>query len=239
MPRLASLLLATTLVASAPAAFAHDIGKAPGVIHVTATASADATPDRAMLSGGVMSQAPTARLALSQNSAKMEAVFAALRGAGVAERDIATSSLSVQPQYNYDVRSENGQPRLTGYQASNQVTVTTTDLEGVGPLIDTLIEAGMNNVNNVRFVVRDQEAAQNKARTEAIAKAKTKAQSMALAAGVRLGRLLSLTEGSQPGQIYAESAFTGARAQAAYAPPPTAPGQREIAQTVTLSYAID
>ncbi len=238
MPRLVSLLLATSLMATAPAVVAHDIGETPGVIHVTASASANATPDRAMMTGGVVTRAQTARLALSQNSAKMDAVFAALQDAGVDERDIATSSLSVQPQYNYEVRDKTGQPQLSGYQASNQVTVTTSDLEGVGPLIDTLIEAGLNTVNNVNFVVKDQEAAQNKARAEAIVKARSKAQSMALAAGVRLGRLLSLTEGSQPGPMPMRGAIMEVRS-VSYDAAPTSPGQREISQTVTLSYAID
>lgn len=241
------LTVTTALLLTPVAAHAHILGgdrsaetTGTGVIHVTASASADVEPDRATVNAGVQSQAKTAREAMAMNSAQMQSVYDALEDAGVNRRDIATSYLNLNPQYNYEVRRVGGQPELTGYQVSNQVTVTTTDIDRVGDLIDAMLEAGVNTINGVNFMVKDQEAAKNKARREAIAKARDKAEDMAEAAGVELGRLLVLTEGAAPGRFHDEIIVTGARVAAELsAAPPLAPGQREISSTVTLSFAID
>ena len=234
MRKIIPLLIATSLT-TAPA-LAQSPNAPIGVIHVTASASADATPDSAMISAGVQAEAPTAQEAMARNSEQMRNVFATLQARGVPERDVSTSSLNLSPRYNYENRT-NGQPRLIGYQASNQITVRTRDLDSVGPMIDALISAGVNNINNVSFSVKDADTAQEQARTEAIGKAQDKAQSMANAANVRLGKLLSLTEGSAPVQ-YQPPQMGMMRAESVSAAPPLAPGQREISATVTLTYQI-
>ncbi|MEM7730685.1 MAG: SIMPL domain-containing protein [Pseudomonadota bacterium] len=242
MPNRLTALIATSAIAlpvlALPSiASSHDqLSDMPGVIHATATATADAIPDRVSVSAGVQSNAPTAREAMQLNAEVMRGVFAALAENGIEQRDISTSYLNLNPRYDYEQRS-NGQPRLVGYQASNQVTVTTRDLDGSGQLIDAMINAGVNTINGVNFQVSEPDAAQASARTAAIEKAKIKARMMAQAAGVKLGRLLSMREGSSPGPIaYDEIVVTGARNMSAA--PPLAPGQREIGSTVTLSYAI-
>ncbi|MGB6229056.1 MAG: SIMPL domain-containing protein [Litorimonas sp.] len=236
MRKLIPLVMAGSLLA-APS-LAHSADKQPGVIQVTASATADVAPDLATVMAGVQSSAPTAQDAMARNSEQMRNVFAALTARGVVDRDISTSSLNLSPRYDYEVRTD-GQPRLVGYQASNQVTVRSKDLDSVGPLIDALIGAGVNNVNNVSFSVTDADAAQDAARTEAIGKAQAKATSMARAANVQLGRLLSLSEGASPPafQPYPVAPMM-ARAEAMDGGPPLAPGEREISATVTMIYAI-
>ncbi len=228
--------LATPVLSNHGGDHMHETQKTKGVIHVTATASAEVVPDRATVTAAVESRAPTAQAAMADNSAKMRAVFDALSDIGVARRDIATSYLNLSPRYSYDRNS--GEQRADGYQAFNQITVTTVDLDNVGQMIDTLLSAGLNNIQNIDFTVKDREAALEKARTEAIRKARVKAESMTDAAGVDLGELLVITEGSQPGSFQPVMGDMMVRAEASMAPP-IAPGQQELSATVTLSYAID
>lgn len=241
MTRLLTTLLATgALALGTTSALAHDsLSDLPGVIHVTASATADAVPDRASVMAGVQTDGKTAQEAMVKNSELMRRVFAALAAQGIPERNISTSYLNLNPQYNYEQRSE-GQPRLIGYRASNQITVFTRDLDATGQLIDALLQAGVNNINNVQFTVSEPDAAQSQARQKAIAKAQMKARTMAQAANVKLGRLLSMREGSVSGPVpYNQMLSNSVRMEAMDAAPPLAPGQREINATVTLSYAID
>lgn len=239
MPR---LLASTFLIAALALPFnvaAQDVPtRIPGVIHVSASSSVDTVPDEATVSAGVQTDGKTAQEAMMRNSELMRSVFRALAQAGVPERDVSTSYLNLNPRYDYENR-QNGQPKLVGYRASNQVSITTRNLDNVGPLIDALITAGVNNINNIQFSVSNADSAEDIARDQAIAKARRKAQSMAAAAGVELGRLVSLSEGSTPAPMpYFESSALMARSAAADSAPPLAPGQREIRATVTLSYAI-
>lgn len=223
---------------SVPLSVAAHSGKSdmPGIIHVTATASADAIPDRASVSAGVQTSGKTAQEAMAKNAELMTRVFATLAANGIAEEDVSTTNLNLSPRYDYEQRT-NGQPRLVGYQTSNQITVISRDLDRTGLLIDALIKAGVNNINGINFVVSDTESAQTKARTAAIKKAQVKARQMAHDANVSLGRLLSLREGSAPGPIGYNDVVM-ARSESLNAAPPLAPGQRDISSTVTLSYTI-
>lgn len=233
------LPIAAAFALSLPtSALAHmEASEMPGIIHVTGYGSVDIVPDTVSISAGVQSNAPTAQEAMAMNSELMNGVFDALEQSGIDRRDISTSRINLNPQYDYE-RREEGRPRLTGYQASNQITVTTGDLEKTGSLIDSMIRAGVNTINGVNFQVENSETAQDSARMKAIENAKIKAQMMAQAAGVELGRLLSMKEGSSPGPIAYDEIVVTANRSSMSAAPPTAPGEREIGATVTLSYAI-
>ncbi|MGB3456043.1 MAG: SIMPL domain-containing protein [Litorimonas sp.] len=233
---IATAAIALPVAALPSLSHASDHADKPGVIHVTASATADAVPDTVSVSAGVQTTSPSAQEAMARNSEQMRAVFAALDQAGIPRQDVSTSNLSLNPRYDYQRRTE-GEPRLIGYQASNQITVTTQELDRAGPLIDAMIKAGVNNINGVNFQVSEPDAAQASARAAAIEKAKIKARMMASAAGVELGRLLAMSEGQSSGPIaYDQIVVTGARMESAA--PPMAPGQRDIRATVTMSYAI-
>lgn len=237
MSRLLPALLVSAALALPATTLAHGAQTdMPGVIHVTATANVDVIPDRVSVSAGVQSDGKTAQEAMARNSELMRSVFATLAANGIAERDISTTNLNLNPRYDYEQRT-NGQPLLVGYRASNQITIVSRDLNQTGQLIDSLLQAGLNNINGVNFTVSEPEAAQAQARAAAIEKAKIKARMMAQSANVRLGRLLSLREGSAPGPIRYDNVVM-ARAESMSSAPPLAPGQREIGSTVTLSYAI-
>ena len=149
-------------------------------------------PDMATISLGVQTDAPTAAGALQSNAAKMTQVIAALRRGGIAERDIQTSGLSINPQYVY---VENQQPRLTGYQASNQVTISVRDLTRLGAVIDATVSAGATNVGGIAFGLQNPAAAEDAARLSAVRALQSKANLYAGATGMRVNRLVNLSEG--------------------------------------------
>jgi uncharacterized protein YggE len=149
-------------------------------------------PDMASIQLGVTAEARTAAQALADNAARMSQVMAALRAAGIGAKDIRTSGLNLNPQYAY---AQGQAPRLTGYQASNQVTVTVRELPRLGAAVDAVVGAGANQVSGVSFGLADPMAAENAAREQAVRALQAKAELYARATGYRVSRLVSLSEG--------------------------------------------
>jgi uncharacterized protein YggE len=150
-------------------------------------------PDMATINLGVQTQEATAAQAMQANATRMASVAAALRKAGIADKDIQTSGLNLSAQYRYE---DNKPPILTGYQASNTVTVTVHDLKRLGQAVDATVTAGANQVNGISFGLEDPTAAENAARESAVRALQAKADLYARATGYRLQRLVSLSEGS-------------------------------------------
>jgi len=150
-------------------------------------------PDMATIDLGVMTEAQTAQAAMQANAQRMSQVMAALKRGGIAAKDIQTSQLGVEPQYAYE---QNQPPRLTGYRATNQVTVTVRDLGRLGAAVDATVSAGANQVGQISFGLADPKAAENNARQEAVKALAAKADLYAKATGHRVLRLVSLSEGS-------------------------------------------
>ncbi len=128
---------------------------------------------------------------MRSNAARMNEVMAALRRAGIAERDVQTSGLNLSAQYDY---VQNEPPRLRGYQASNQVTVTINDLTRVGTTADAVVAAGVNQINGISFGLKDSSAAEDRARQLAVRNLQAKAALYAQALGVPLAGIRSLTQ---------------------------------------------
>jgi len=149
-------------------------------------------PDMANISLGVMTEGKTAAEAMAANATRMTAVMASLKKAGIAEKDIQTSSLNLNPQYRYQ---QNEQPILVGYQASNQVTIRVLDLKKLGAAVDATVNAGANQVHGISFGLQDSTAAENAAREAAVKALAAKAELYARATGHRVTRLVSLSEG--------------------------------------------
>jgi uncharacterized protein YggE len=150
-------------------------------------------PDMATISLGVMTEAKTAQAAMQANAARMTQVVDTLRRAGIAAKDIQTSGLNLNPQYVYE---QNLPPRLNGYQASNQVTITVHDLARLGQVVDATVSAGANQVNGINFGLDDPTAAENAAREAAVKALSAKAELYARATGHRISRLVTLSEGA-------------------------------------------
>ncbi len=164
---------------------------APTTLSLSAESNVKQAPDLATVSAGVVTIQRTARAAMEENAKRMTAVFAAIRAAGVAERDMQTSGVTLAAQYDYQ---PNQRPRITGYQATNTVTIRMRDLNAVGPVLDALVAQGANQINGPTFGLENPDAALDNARTEAMTKAMRRAELYAKAAGLRVSRVVSITE---------------------------------------------
>lgn len=190
-----SALLACT---AAPAALAQAAPTAAEsmfratTLNLAAYGETRIAPDMATISLGVMTEAKTAQAAMQANATQMAKVVEALRRAGIAAKDIQTSGLNLSPQYVYE---QNVPPRLNGYQASNQVTITVHDLARLGQAVDATVSAGANQVHGISFGLDDPTAAENAAREAAVKALAAKAELYARATGHRISRLVTLSEG--------------------------------------------
>ena len=220
---------------SAGTAIAAENAPARRTISVSGEGEVSAKPDQARLSAGVVTQAPTATAALSANTAAMNRLFGALKLLGIPDERIQTSNFSVQPQYP-PFRPDAAEPRtITGYQVSNQVTVMVDELSKLGAVLDALVGSGANQVGGVSFAIADVKPLAERARAAAVESAMAKARTLAAAAGVTLGPLLSIQEG---GGVRPVPVFAAARAELAAAPPPVAIGEQSVTVNVTMTYAI-
>jgi uncharacterized protein YggE len=160
-------------------------------LDVSATGEVTRVPDLAIISAGVQTLQPTATAAIEENAAKMDRVRAALRRAGIEDKDIQTSSINLNPEYQYD---QNRPPRLTGYRASNTVNVKFRDLKRTGAILDALVAEGANTISGPNLTIDKPESALDEARAKAIANGRARAELYARALGMQVVRLLSVSE---------------------------------------------
>lgn len=225
---LASLALALA-VAAHPAVAAGTAQE----ITVTGSATVDAVPDVATVTAGVETQAPTAAAALGQNAEAMTAVFAALKAAGVDERDMQTSQLTLNPVFSPDPGASQSAPQVVAYQASNMVTVRVFEISGLGATIDALTNAGANRLYGVSFDVDEPRAALDEARKNAVEDARRKAELLAGAAGVKLGPVIAISEGGGVGPAPLRAKMDMAMAA------PVAAGTVTLGADVTVVFGLE
>ena len=262
MKRYALALLACAFApAAAFAQPAPPVTVQPGnaLLTVTAEGRSLRQPELAVFSAGVTTQGKTANQALAENSRAMARVISELKAAGIAERDIQTSNLSISPIYSNPERDAmmaarmSGQPyiappveerlqKIIGYTVNNQVSVRQRRLGDYGKVIDTLVEAGANQVNGPMFQMDDADPALDEARVAAMKKARERADLYARAAGLRVLRILSISES---GGYYGPPPVVFARAAMAERdgppPPPPAPvqaGELQLTANVTVLYEL-
>lgn len=193
---LASILAPLAVLAlSAPAAGQTATAPLPAdatLLSVSAQAQASRAPDIATVSAGVVTQAADGNGAMRQNAELMNKVLAALKAAGVAEKDVQTSGIHLQPQYRY---AENQPPAITGYQASNTVNVKLRDVSKMGKVLDALVASGSNQINGPSFGIDEPEPLYDQARLDALKLAQARAETYAKALGLRVRRIVSIGEG--------------------------------------------
>jgi uncharacterized protein YggE len=192
-----------------------------------------AVPDQARISIGVEAAAPTAGDAQAAASARTTAVLATLREAAIAERDIASQRIALSPTYDYSGDT----PRMTGYSASQRLSVRTRELDALGRVIDRAITAGATVVDDISLEVADPGPAQAGARQLAMTDARARAEALAQAAGVTLGRAVNVVEGPRGAE---PRPFAKARAElmAAAADTPIAAGSTDVVVEVEVTFAI-
>jgi uncharacterized protein YggE len=191
---LAALILGTTAIVSPAAAQQATITQtiAGTRLDVSATGEVTRVPDVAIISAGVVTRSPTATGALQSAADRMARVQAALSTAGIAPRDIQTSNLSLNPEYTY---ANNQPPKLAGYTASNQLTVRFRDIRNSGKILDALVKEGANQINGPNLTIDQPEAALDEARASAVKMGRARADLYARSLGMRVVRLVSVSEG--------------------------------------------
>jgi uncharacterized protein YggE len=207
-----------------------DIQSRP-TISVTGEATISAPPDLARIEAGVTTDAKTARDAASANNDAMGKVLLALKSAGLSDKDYQTSRLSLQPQYANQNRP--GPNVLSGYRASNQVTIKLRDVSKIAGVIDAVTAAGANDIGGINFMVSNASKLLDDARAEAVTDARRKAEIYAKAAGVTLGAPISISEHGAAVPIMYRRAAAPMAAEA-----PIAPGEETLRVTVGISWEI-
>lgn len=236
------LLLATALTLSTIATTAFAQAAAPAVhapgdgtlLSVSAQAEARRVPDVATISAGVVTQAADANAAMRANATQMDKVMAAIRAAGIAERDIQTSGVNLNPQYKY---VDNQAPEITGYQASNTVNLKVRDIARLGKVLDALVASGANQVNGPSFEIDQPEAAYDEARRGALEKAQARAAMYAKTLGLRVRRIVSISEGGgfQPPMPVPMMAMARGKAEADTA---VSPGETTLAANLDVVFEL-
>ena len=236
MTRFATLATIAALAAAplATPVFADAQTSNATTLSLSVEGDATATPDMATISFGVQTQGATAATALQANNARMTAVMAALKAAGIAARDIQTSSLNLNPQYTY---GNNTPPVLNGYQASDEVSVRVNDLGQTGPVIDQVVKAGVNQIEQVTFGLKNSDAALDQARQSAIATLGQRAALYASATGLHVSRLVLVEEGQHQNIVAPRPMFAMAKAVGATATP-ISEGELHLSVTVSATYEL-
>ena len=234
-----ALMISAAAMTAAPAASQDAVAVVRPVagtrLDISATGSVSRVPDLAIISAGVVTKSPTASGAIADNAARMERVRAALKRAGIADRDIQTSSINLNPDYRYD---NNQPPVLTGYQASNSVSIKFRDIRNTGTILDALVAQGANQINGPSLTIDKPEAAYDEARTKALAAGRARADLYARSLGMRVTRLLSVSEGgtNMPRPPYPMAMM--AQAERSDAKTAIEPGSQDLEITLAMSFEL-
>ena len=236
-----SILAATLggLAVSLPLAAHAQMVMAPQIsgtrLDITARGDVRRVPDVAIISAGVVTQAADAATAMRDNAARMARVIAALKKAGVADRDVSTSSINLSPQYRY---VENQTPVITGYQATNQLNIRFRDIAKSGAILDVLVKEGANQINGPTLTIDKPEAAQDEARIAAVKQARARADLYARATGLKVKRIISISEsdGSSSGPV---PMVMMARSADAEAKSEVMPGEQSVGVTVSVVFELE
>ena len=243
MRQLPFLLAASAALMMPMAASAQMQGAVPMVpangplLSLSVSESIQSAPDMATINTGVQTRAMTAKDAMAQNATQMDKLIGALVKAGIARKDIQTSGINLNPQYDYANRPEGQGPRFTGYEASNQLTVKIRKIGTAGDLVDALVSAGATNINGPTFGIAEPDKLIDQARTKALQTALTRANLYAQATGFKRVRLVSISEGggySPPMPVMAMRDMAAAAPQTKIEP-----GEVSTSISLTVQYMLE
>lgn len=240
--RLAGLVAALALAASPVAALAQDpvISLVPGEVLLKVTAEGEylVRPDMMSVSAGVVTTGRTAKEALAANAALANRLVDAVRASGVEPRDVQTKELAVSPQFVRNKGAEDGEEdsirRISGYVARNRLMIRLRDLGRAADIVNGLFEAGANEVGGPYFGVQDSAPALKEARRAAVAEARAEADIYAEALGMRIARVLRVSERDTNIDDDNVITVTGSRIR----PTPLEPGEIAVSAEVWIDYAM-
>jgi uncharacterized protein YggE len=203
-------------------------------LDISATGEVTRVPDIAIISAGVVSRSATATGALQDAADRMQRVLAALKRAGVADRDVQTSNISLNPEYRY---VENQPPQLTGYTASNQLTIRFRDIRNSGKILDALVSQGANQISGPSLTIDKPEAALDEARARAVSAGRARAELYARSLGMRIVRVVSVSESGgyaapPPMPMYARAEIAQA------ADTKIVPGEQKLEVTLAMTFEL-
>lgn len=201
-------------------------------ISVVGTGEVAAKPDMAEIQLGVTTQAQTAAEALKTNSEAMSRLLKALAARGIAEKDVQTTNLSVAPQYRHEPPGR--EAVVSGYMASNQVKVKVRQLDSLGAIVDEAVGQGANQVHGIQFRSSAEKTLMDQARRDAVEDAKRRAELYAAAAGVKVGKVITIQE---QGGRFPQPQMTMLRGAAMSAP--VAAGDLDFEASVSVTYSIE
>ncbi len=204
-------------------------------LDVVARGEVKRVPDVALINAGVVTQSANAGAAMQDNASRMSRVLAALKRAGVADKDVTTSSVSLSPQYRYN---ENQPPVITGYQASNQINVRFRDIGKSGAILDALVKEGANQINGPSLVIDQPQQAMDEARIAAIKAARARAELYASATGLKVKRIVAISESEAVNGGPIPMMARGFASDAAQAKTEIMPGEQEIGVTVSVIFEL-
>jgi len=207
----------------------------PQSVKATGNGVVQVAPDQAKIDIGVVTQAPTAQAAASQNAVQLQAAMDKLKAAIGPKGEIRTISYAVNPVYQYS--KTGGKPTIDGYSANNTVEVTVNDLSIVGKVIDAATSGGANEIQRLQFSLKDEGPARGRALRQAALEARANAEAMAAALGLKLGKVI-LMEQSNPSVIRPMMLPMNA-ARVGSVPTPIEGGSVEVQATVTLTITLE
>ena len=202
-------------------------------LDISATGEVTRVPDLAVISAGVVARSSSATGAIQQAANRMERMRAALKAAGIDDRDIQTTNISLNPEYRYE---NNLPPRLTGYTASNQVTVKFRDIRNAGRILDALVREGANQINGPNLTIEQPEAALDEARTRAVATGRARGELYARGLGMRIVRVVSVSESGGYAVPPPMPVMMEARAQGASTK--IDPGEQKLGVTLGMTFEL-
>jgi hypothetical protein len=232
---LAALALSASAIPQLGAAQTAVVQSLAGTrLDVSVTGEVTRVPDVATISAGVVTRLSSASRAIAENAARMDRVRAALKRAGIADRDIQTSNINLNPEYRYQ---DNQPPQLTGYTASNQVNIRFRDIRNSGRILDALVAEGANQINGPSLSIDEPESALDEARTKALAAGRARADLYARSLGMRVVRLIAVSEGgANSPRPYADAiVVTGTRAASKTE---IDPGEQQLQVALSMTFEL-
>lgn len=232
------LLLAPLLLLSAVPALAQlsppAVAANGTLLNISASAEATRIPDVARISAGVVTQATDSNSALRANAQQMDKVMAAIKKSGIAERDVQTSGVNLNPQYKYE---DNKAPQIVGYQASNTVNIKVRDISKLGAVLDGLAGQGANQINGPMFSIDQPELVYDQARMDALKKAQERAQTYAKNLNLRVVRIVSIDE-TNNGGFQPMAVLSAAPRAAKEFNSPISPGETTLSVTLNVVFEL-
>jgi len=230
-----SIAAGTAMVAHAQTTPSTTIPNDGTLLNVSAEAEAKRVPDIATLSAGVVTQATDGNAAMRQNAQQMHKVMAAVKAAGIADKDVQTSGINLSPQYTY---KENEAPKINGYQASNTVNLKVRDITRLSKVLDALVAQGANDINGPSFSIDQPEPVYDEARVAALKKAQARADIYAKSLGLKVRRIVSISEGRSDRAVPPMMMAASLRSAKVQMPTPVAPGESTLSINLDVTFEL-